>query len=88
MRPTVKAALGRIIADADYRAAVQQWIADHRMQSEGGAGWTGKTDAIGAPVMNICSGGPPVTVAVETIETAIEKMAVPDDERELSFPHN
>lgn len=86
MRPTVKAALERIIADADYRAAVQQWIADHRARSDAGSDWTGKTDAIGAPVMNICSGGPPVTVAVETIEFAIEEMAVPDDERDLSFP--
>jgi len=86
MRATVKAALKRIIAEAEYRAAVLQWIEDHRAQSEEGSGWTGKTDATGAPVMNICSGGPPVTVAIETIELAIAKHAVPDDERHLSFP--
>lgn len=86
MRATVKAALERIIAEAEYRAAVLLWIKDHRTQSDEGAGWTGKTDAAGAPVMNICSGGPPVTVAIETIELAIAKQAVPDKERQLSFP--
>jgi hypothetical protein len=86
MRTTVKAALERIIADANYRAAVEQWIVDHRASSGSVSGWTGKSDANGVPVMNICSGGPPVTVAVETIEFAIINRSPPDNERELTFP--
>jgi hypothetical protein len=86
MRPVVEAALTRIVRDQNYRAAVVAWIDSHRKNGTDNAGWTGKSDSLGKPVMNICNGGPPVTVAVETILYVIENETLPEDEAPLSFP--
>lgn len=85
MRPNVAAALRRMINDEAYRAAVLAWIRAHESGEADERAWRGKTDAAGVPVMNICAGGPPVTVAVETIRFAIERLTLPEDERTLSF---
>lgn len=85
MRPNVAAALRRMINDEAYRAAVVAWIRAHEFGEADERAWRGKRDAAGVPVMNICAGGPPVTVAVETILFAIENQFLPEDERSLSF---
>ncbi len=85
MRPTVEAALKRIIEDETYRAAVIGWINAHETVDDERRVWTGKSDAAGSPVMNICSGGPPITVAIETILYVIENRVLPDDEAPLVF---
>ncbi len=69
MTPNAKAALLRVIADADYRAAVEDWIASKSTDADTTSpdGWIGKRDGAGAPVMNICAGGDPVTVPISII---------------------
>ena len=82
MTPNAKAALQRVIADADYRAAVEDWIAS-KTTGAGAAvsdGWIGKRSADGAPVMNICTGGDPVTVPISAIRYALLHGRVPADE--------
>lgn len=86
MRPRAKDALLRIVDDASYRVAVIDWIQRHSTNGERGSGWMGKKDAEGTPVMNICSGGPPVTVAIETIQFVIDNGVLPTEEQSLSFP--
>ncbi len=85
MRPNVAAALRRILSDEAYCAAVVSWITAHESGAADEYAWRGKRDSAGVPVMNICAGGPPVTVAVETIRFAIENLSLPEDERPLSF---
>lgn len=70
MTPNAKAALQRVIVDANYRAAVEDWIASKTTTDVASSpdGWIGKRDAAGAPVMNICTGGDPVTVPVRLIQ--------------------
>ncbi len=85
MRPNVAAALRRMIDDDAYRAAVVAWISAHESGAADEGAWRGKRDSAGVPVMNICAGGPPVTVAVETIRFAIKNGSLPEDERPLSF---
>ncbi len=85
MRPNVAAALRRMINDEAYREAVVAWIGAHGSGESDEHAWSGKTDSAGVPVMNICAGGPPVPVAVETIRFAIENRSLPDEERSLSF---
>jgi hypothetical protein len=87
MKPTIAAALQRVIDDQLYRAAVLEWIMSHSSELEGKKNqfWSGKTDAHGVPVMNICAGGPPVTVAVETIQFAIDHGRLPPQARNLVF---
>ena len=88
MRPNAKAALQRVIDDAEYRLAVKGWIASHStvVDAEGKILWQGKTDADGHWAMNICSGGPPVTVALETIQFVIYNGILPVEEKQLVFP--
>ena len=86
MRPNVAAALRRMINDETYRAAVVAWIRAHESGEADERAWRGKRDSAGVPVMNICAGGPPVTVAVETIRFAIDHLTLPEDELSLSFP--
>jgi hypothetical protein len=80
MTPRAKAALERVIADADYRAAVQDWIDSKSMDARDGSAesWTGKRDDAGAPVMNICTGGDPVTVPISIIRYVIAHGQLPD----------
>ena len=87
MKPTIAAALQRVIDDQDYRAAVLEWIMSHSsgLVGEKNKFWRGKTDAHGVPVMNICAGGPPVTVAVETIQFTIDHGSLPPQARSLVF---
>jgi hypothetical protein len=40
--------------------------------------WIGKRDAAGAPVMNICTGGDPVTVPISVIRYVIAHGQLPD----------
>ncbi len=70
MTPNAKAALNRVIVDAKYRAAVEDWIASKTAKDGEPSpdSWIGKRDAAGAPVMNICSGGDPVTVPISLIQ--------------------
>ncbi len=69
LTPHAKAALRRVIADTDYRAAVENWIASKTSDASETApdGWIGKRSDAGAPVMNICTGGDPVTVPISLI---------------------
>jgi hypothetical protein len=85
MRLKAKDALLRIVDDVSYRVAVIYWIQRHSTNAEGGSDWIGKKDAEGTPVMNICSGGPPVTVAIETIQFVIDNGVLPEEEQSLSF---
>jgi len=87
MKPTIAAALQRVIDDQDYRAAVLEWIMSHSsgLVGEKNKFWRGKTDAHGVPVMNICAGGPPVTVAVETIQFTIDHGSLPPQARSLVY---
>jgi hypothetical protein len=75
-----RAALLRVIADADYRAAVQDWITSKTMDADESLQdcWIGKRDAAGAPVMNICTGGDPVTVPISIIRYVIAHGQLPD----------
>lgn len=86
IRPNVVAALRRILDDEAYRVAVVAWIDGHQVREADEENWRGKRDALGVPVMNICAGGPPVTVAVETIRVTLETGAMPESERRLAFP--
>lgn len=86
MRPGVEAALTRVLHDQSYREAVVAWIEAHRPDEANCSVWTGKSDLQGTPVMNICNGGPPVTVAVETILHVLEHKTLPEDEAPLIFP--
>lgn len=86
IRPAVAAALRRILGDPAYRAAVAAWIDGHEVGEGDRNNWLGKRDSAGVPVMNICAGGPPVTVAVETIRLTLETGRVPEVERALTFP--
>jgi len=87
MKPTIAAALQRVVDDQDYRAAVLEWIMSHSsgLVGEKNKFWRGKTDTHGVPVMNICAGGPPVTVAVETIQFTIDHGSLPPQARSLVF---
>ncbi len=80
MTPHARAALERVIADAEYRAAVQGWIdsttIDARERPE--EDWIGKRNDSGAPVMNICTGGDPVTVEISVIRYVIANGRLPD----------
>ena len=78
--PNARAALLRVIADADYRAAVQDWIASKTTDADQALPdcWIGKRDSAGAPVMNICTGGDPVTVPVSIIHYVIAHGQLPD----------
>lgn len=86
MRAAVASALRRLLDDRDYQAAVVDWIDGHEGGEAGKNNWRGKRDAAGVPVMNICAGGPPVTVAVETIRLTLETGRMPEVERALTFP--
>lgn len=79
MTPNAKAALERVIADAEYRAAVEDWIASKSREADPASpdGWIGKRDPAGAPVMNICSGGDPVTVSIEIIHYVLSHGRLP-----------
>ena len=80
MTPNARSALERVIADADYRAAVQDWI-DSKITDANAASqdcWIGKRDDAGAPVMNICTGGDPVTVPISLIRYVIANGQLPD----------
>ena len=79
MTPNAKAALQRVIADAEYRAAVEDWIASKTTVADAMSadGWIGKRDAAGAPVMNICSGGDPVTVPISLIQHVLQHGCLP-----------
>ena len=79
MTPNAKAALQRVIADAEYRAAVEDWIASKTSELDSASedGWIGKRDAAGAPVMNICSGGDPVTVPISLIQYVLQHGCLP-----------
>jgi hypothetical protein len=78
--PNARAALLRVIADAGYRAAVQDWIANNSTNADQALpdNWSGKRDAAGAPVMNICTGGDPVTVPISVIRYVIAHGQLPD----------
>lgn len=78
--PNTRAALLRVIADADYRAAVQYWIASKTTDADQALPdcWIGKRDAAGTPVMNICTGGDPVTVPISIIRYVIAHGQLPD----------
>ena len=80
MPPRARAALEREIVDADYRAAVQDWIDSKSIDARDGSAesWTGKRDDAGAPVMNICNGGDPVTVPIRIIRYVIAHRQLPD----------
>lgn len=79
MTPNAKAALLRVIADAAYRAAVEDWIASKSTDADTTPpdGWVGKRDASGAPVMNICAGGDPVTVPISIIGYVLQNGRLP-----------
>jgi|GEM_PF-4186400 len=79
MTPNAKAALQRVIVDANYRAAVEDWIAGKTTKDGESSpnGWIGKRDAAGAPVMNICSGGDPVTVPISLIHYVLQHGRLP-----------
>jgi hypothetical protein len=80
MSPNARAALRRVITDADYRAAVKDWIDSKTAETDAALPdhWIGKRDAAGAPVMNICAGGDPVTVPVSVIRYVIANGQLPD----------
>ena len=85
MRKNVQTALLRILSDTTYREEVIKWIVAHS-----GADftthqicWSGKKDAHQTPVMNICSGKAPVTVAVETVLYVINYHQLPEEEQNL-----
>jgi len=82
MTPNAKAALHRVIADAEYRAAVEDWIARNSTDANAPVsdGWVGKRDAAGAPVMNICTGGDPVTVPISVIRYVLLYGRLPEKE--------
>lgn len=81
MGPKAKAALKRVILDAEYRCAVEDWIASKTIDNDTASadGWIGKRDAAGAPVMNICTGGDPVTVPISLIRHVLTHGRVPDE---------
>ena len=85
MTPNAKAALMRVIADADYRAAVEDWIASKSTVADDAPpdGWVGKRDPSGAPVMNICSGGDPVTVPISLIDYVLLNGRLPTEIKPL-----
>lgn len=79
MTPNARAALLRVIEDSEYRAAVEDWIASKTVCADDGQQehWVGKYDDIGTPVMNICTGGDPVTVPISIIRYVIDKGQLP-----------
>lgn len=80
MSPNAKNSLQRVIDDADYRAAVENWIASKTTETGPASpdGWIGKRNDVGAPVMNICTGGDPVTVPIELIRYVLVHRRLPD----------
>lgn len=82
MTPHAKAALHRVIVDTEYRAAVENWIASKTSDTSESApdGWIGKRDDYGAPVMNICTGGDPVTVPISLIRFVLLHGFLPESE--------
>ena len=87
MRKNVEIALLRILSDTTYREEVIKWIGSHSSAdlNTHQICWSGKKDAHDTPVMNICSGNAPVTVAVETVIYVIDNHKLPQEEKKLLF---
>lgn len=80
MSPNTKAALLRVIHDSEYRGAVEDWIASKTVSADDTRQelWIGKRDDYGTPVMNICTGGDPVTVPISIIRYVIDHGHLPE----------